>query len=395
MTQFLYRSILPTGEKQSGLIEAGSIEAARRLIFERGETLLDLRASAERQRFRLERTTSPNLRVTGQFASELSPLLRAGAPLRKALTIMSEGAGKTTEMAKRYGEGIDNGKRLSDVILADGGQAVLLGRFIEAGEKGAGLSTMCEKASSFLNARAEASEKIRSALAYPIFVLVLALAAMLVIILFVAPALAPALSESDNASLIKTMASLGEWIIANNTAILLTLATLVASLYLLRQRLGLSKRFGRVLDKLPLVRSIRSDLSSGPAADVLGALISAGTPVADALDTAASLTSNPAKQAFSSSAERIRDGSPVGEALAQADALPSEIRRLAALGEQTGGLGESLSEAGRLCQARALQKIGRAAAIAGPVLVILIGGLVAAMMLLVLSGLTSIGEGAL
>ena len=395
MTQFLYRSVLPSGKKQSGLIEAGSLSEARRLVHERGEILLDLRESAEKQRFKLERQTGLSLRVTAQFAGELAPLLKAGAPLRKALEIMAEGDGKTARMARSYADGIDRGERLSQLILNNSGQAVLLGRFIEAGEKGAGLAIMADKAANFLNARADSTEKIRGALAYPVFVLLLAVMAMLVIVLFVAPALAPALSETDGASLIKTMAAFGNWVTTNSTIIMLVLAASIAGFYLFRNTLGLSERLARIMDRAPWIGPIRKDLSAGPAADVLGALIEAGTPVADALDTAASLAAYPSKQAFSESAERIRDGTTVGEALSTANALPSEISRLALLGEQTGGLGQSLSEAGRLCQARALQKISRAAAVAGPALVVIIGGLVAAMMLLVLSGLTSIGEGAL
>jgi general secretion pathway protein F len=393
--QFLYRSISPEGHKQSGMVEASSLVEARRLINAKGETLLDLRATDQKRRFQLEKSNAPTIQLTGRFAGELAPLLNAGAPLRQALSILSEGTGKTSSMARDLADGIDRGERLSSLITAQGGSAILLGRFIEAGEKGAGLAIMCERAASFLNTRAQAAEKIRSVLAYPIFVLLLAFAAAMVIILFVAPALAPALAESENGGLIRGMADFGQWLNTNSIVLLIGWAGLIAALYVLRKPLGLNERSQSLIGYIPGIRVIREDLSAGPAAEVLGALIEAGTPVADALDTASNLATYPASQAFKSTAERIRDGMPVGSAFSKASGLPLEILRLAQLGERTGGLGPSLAEAGRLCQARALASISRSATIAGPALVVIIGGLVAVMMLLVLSGLTSIGEGAL
>ena len=191
------------------------------------------------------------------------------------------------------------------------------------------------------------------------------------------------------------MARLGNWLQGHASILLISLAALGGAGYFLRHRLGISQFISGLVDKVPFIRKTRADLAAGPASEVLAALIEADTPIAEALEISAGIAVNPAKRAFASAAECIRDGATVGASLGAQTSLPIEIRLLASIGEVSGALGKSFAEAGQLCQARALRRISSAAAIAGPALVVIIGGVIAAMMILVLTGLTSIGEAAL
>ncbi|MEO1016020.1 MAG: type II secretion system F family protein [Pseudomonadota bacterium] len=395
MSLFLYRALDPNGRKRSGEIEASDLAAARFALSQRGETVVDLRVADQALRFQLERSRGLSVRVAAAFATELAALLKAGAPLRRALDILGEGRTLTAALARDLAEGVDQGQWLSRLLESRGGAGPLLARFVEAGEAGAGMSEMCAKAGGFLKARADVADQVRGALAYPLFVILLAVAAVLVIVLVVAPALAPALEQSESAALVLGLASMGRWLSANASVLLACAAGILGVVFLLRGRLRLEWLFSTAANAVPLVRDSRRDFSGGAAAEVLAALIDAGTPVADALDVASGLAGGPVGAALRDAAERIRDGSPASEAIGAVDDLPLEVRRLAQLGEASGSLGLGLAEAGRLCRARALRRVERASAVAGPALVVTVGGIVSGLMILVLTSLTSIGEGAL
>lgn len=390
MTRFLYRSVTKDGERQSGLFEAADQETARRLILARGETILDLRAADKAKKLSLERKDVLSEAVAAKFAVELSSLLRAGAPLRDALRIMADGSSTSASLAQEVGHKLDTGGSLADALQQQGQIGRLLARFVEAGLAGVGLENMLARASKFFQDRLDTNKKIQSALAYPVFVILLAMTAILIIIVFVAPALAPALQGQDN--FILSVAEFGAFIRAQSSFILLVIAALIGLLFLFRKRLRLRQKVQGLASKLPLISSLQQDMAAGPALDVLGALVEAGTPIIDALRSTKQLADYPAQDAFEAILERLQDGVPLRQALTKADGLPSDVTRVAVLAERAGTLGPSLVEAGRLCRERALDRTNRLAAIAGPFLVVLVGGLVASMMLFVLSGLTSIGE---
>ena len=372
------------------MIDAQNISAARRILIDQGDVVLSLSSTERATRFTLEKREKLSHRSAAAFAQELASLLKAGAPLRRALVIMNEGDGNSAQLAKSVLSAIDRGEAFTDSIKVLGGAGEVLAHFLEAGESGIGLEFGASEAARFLTAHADARDKISGALAYPIFVLCLALVALLVIVIFVAPAVAPALNGGGTA--IQFMAHFGNFLHAHATVLLIGLAGCIGVAYFFRRRLRLADATIALTNKIGFVRDLRRDLSVGPAATVAGELLRAGVSAPSAFQTAANIAGEPARSGFFETAERIKDGATVGSAIASIRVFPNDLRRLSRLGEETGSLGAAITEAGTLCQARAMRRIQRGAAIAGPALVIIIGGGVALMMISVLMGLSNVGD---
>jgi type II secretory pathway component PulF len=392
MTIFQYVSIAQDGRKRSGRIEADSEPEARRLVTSAGDLLIDLSESTRRSWFRLERRKPLSLQEAADFAQELSGLLSAGAPLKRALGIQSEATGTSARLARSISAQIDNGASLSRALLSAGGAAGLLAEFASAGEQGAGLDRLLKSGGHFLSARHDAVSRIRAALAYPAFILVLGLMALATIMLLVAPALAPILEQSGQTGLVSWLAQLGSWLQARSQWGALLLAALVAAGWLaLRQPIVRRHIWDRLLS-LPWLGEIARDLDAGQSCDILSALLDSGRPLESALRFSAGLSGPRLSRAYANIARRIRDGKPAGSAFLAESALPIEVRRLAHLGEKSSGLPAALHQAGQICHRRAMRRIDRFAALIGPVLVIGMGCAVAVLMLSILGSLSSLGD---
>lgn len=392
MIQFRYTGMTNTGKKTSGHLEANDEHHAKQLIRSKGLYIVELNKRNERQFLKLEKNISAKPQDISIFAIELAGLLKAGAPLRKALEIQSKGNGKQAHMAANISTKIDNGGKLSEGIREIGLSAHLLAEFAAAGENGAGLDKLLENGGEFIRARHQAITRIKNALAYPLFILVLAFISMSVLTIYVAPALAPTLESSESSGIIFLMADLGEWIQSNNSFILVGIALLILVTYLILKRPQTSSVLNKAVWKIPYIGTIAKDLDIGQSCEVLSALLESGRPVDVALEYASAVSGPNLSKSYKRMSKRIRDGSLMSTAFEEEKDLPIEVKRLALLGEQTSALGISIKQAGVLCYDRALLRIDRFSAIAGPSLVIIMGIGIALLMLNVLGSISQIGD---
>lgn len=395
MTQYLYTALGPNGQKRQGMLEAISEADASRQLSAAGDRVLSLRERGTRAWFKLEHSQDIKAEAAADFALELAGLLSAGAPLSQALSILTEGRGTSARLAMELLRELDQGGSLSAGLNKAGDGAAVLAPFAEAGEAGAGLEAMLERGGQFLKARREALQKVRSALAYPVFILCLALIAITVITVFVAPALAPTFEGTGDGGLILFLAGIGAAISDNSSFVLIGAAVSVLGSFLLLRTPAVQSALSQLLIKMPLIGVLKRDLDAGQALSVLAALLRTGRSVESALTLSGVIAGTSTKKAFDRIALRLRDGVPLARAFSDETALPLEAKRLAALGEQSSALPKAMQQAGEICLARAMRRIDQTSAALGPFLVISLGVSVSLLMLNVLGSLSSIGGAAL
>lgn len=395
MTRFRYVAVGPDGSRKAGHLDAPGEADARRMVSSSGDLLVELQDASRRDWLKLERRTVLPSAAAAEFALELSGLLGAGAPMRKALDIQSGGSGPTARLAGAVLTHIDNGGSLSDALRRAGGSAVMLAEFAAAGEAGAGLDTLMESGGRFLKARTDAISRIRNALAYPIFIALLGLVAMSVITIYVAPALAPTLKDSGQGGFVIWLASVGDWTQANMSWLAAGVAASILGGSVLMSRASVRRRLGALLWSLPVLGPVARDLDVGQSCDVLSALLQAGRPLESALRFASAVSGPNLAAVYDSIGQNIRDGQVASAAFASAAGLPAEVRRLALLGEKSSAFAGAMRQAGRICHDRALRRIDQFAALVGPVLVIGMGAAIALLMLSILGTLSGIGDSVL
>src|SRR5262249_12515735 len=155
------------------------------------------------------------------------------------------------------------------------------------------------------------------------------------------------------------------------------LAALVAAGLLLRQALkapAFRLRFDAALLGLPLLGRLARGYNAARFAGTLAMLAGAGVPILKALQAAAETLSNRAMQV--DALVQVREGAPLGSALAAKKRFPGILAMFARLGEQTGQLPEMLGRAARQLSVEVQRRSMAAATLLEPLLIVAMGAVV-------------------
>ena len=393
---FTYLALSPVGAQVKGTLAAGSELAAYERLRRDGLSPVRLKP-ARSVSSGVQRIALSDRRAAELFGA-LGVLLSAGADIRSALAMLGSRAASrpALQLCKLLADQVSGGARLDEVLAQrlpsrQGFAAALVSAGEASGELGSGFT----RAAEVLSARTRLADQLVSTLSYPAFVLVSTVAAVLTILLFVVPTLAP-LVETTGASAPPTLAVL-LWASRTLSGNLVPVAAVggggVLGL-LVAGRLGL---LAEPVDRLLLdgpSSELRGGLVYGAFAIVLGNMLAAGAPLGDALRLAVrTAPSAAARGRLEHAAAQVRQGRLLSSALDQVRRFPPAIVRMCAVGESSGSLGLMLSRAGRLEEEAALRRIEALGRLLGPALIVLLGGLVGLLMATLLSGVSQIGQG--
>lgn len=350
----------------------------------------------------LARSTASSLsdRAIAELLANLAALLKAGADIRSALSILGAATAppKVQAFCKSLSSAISSGSGVDQALapLLTTNQQYIAA-LAAAGQASGDLAGGIGRAASILETRIKLKDQLVSALSYPVFVFASAVGALSVILLFIVPALAPIAEDTG-------------------TAPPLTLAIMISASELLRTNLGslsgiisastviilLAARFGLLAKPLDLVAmhgptaKTSSSLVYGGFAIALGSLLSAGAPMTDALRLATRTVRSPsAAHELERLAQSVRQGETLSSALQTIKGAPPVISRLTSVGEASGSMGQMLVRAGELEERRAVRRIETTGQILGPILIVLLGAMIGLLMAGLLSGVSQLGNAAL
>lgn len=166
------------------------------------------------------------------------------------------------------------------------------------------------------------------------------------------------------------------------------LAALVVGAVALRQALkapAFRRRFDAGVLNLPLLGRLARGYNAARFAGTLAMLAGAGVPILKALQAAAETLSNRAMQADALDAlVQVREGAPLGSALAGKKRFPGILAMFSRLGEQTGQLPEMLGRAARQLGTEVQRRSMAAATLLEPLLIVAMGAIVLLIVLAVL-----------
>ncbi|WP_310540375.1 type II secretion system F family protein [Phenylobacterium sp.] len=396
---FRYLAMDPAGRRVRGVVAARDDAVAFDSLRREGLSPLSLTPH------KLKAKAAPkhrNLsdREAAEFLGSLADLLMAGADIRTALSILGARFERASVkvLAQGLADDISGGEALERAFGRHfRHRQAFVGPMIAAGEAAGDLPGGLQRASEIVASRLKLRDQLITVLAYPAFVLVSAIAAVFVILLFIVPSIAPLAEELGGAPppalAILIRASL---FLTNNLVMLGGLGALTLLLLGVAWRLGLlSAPLERAVLDGPAKRTTRG-LVFGAFSISLGAMLAAGAPISDALRLATrSVGTASARRRLEPVISAVRQGQSLSNALAEVKGFPPSIIRLATVGEASNALGQMLAKGGKLEEDAAMRRIETIGRLAGPALIILLGAILGVLMGGLLSGVSQMGQSAL
>ena len=266
---------------------------------------------------------------------------------------------------------------------------------IAAGEKSGELATVMMQLADYLERRNALRQKTLQALLYPLIVSVVALLVVIGLMTYVVPQVVAVFQQGKQALPWLTRMLIFVSAFLRQFGWLLVLAVFAAG-FGLRTALkseDVRRRWDARLLRLPLIgRQLRS-LDATRFASTLAILVGSGVPLLAALDAGRQVVVRlPLQDAVADTAERVREGMSLAQALRQTKQFPALLVHMIASGEATGQLRELLERSARLQQAELENRTAVLTSLMEPLLLLTMGGIVLVIVLAVMQPIIEINH---
>lgn len=395
MPRYSFKAYDANGALHTGEISAVTRTSALEALSRRAQTVVHLGEQGAEIAPWWQREIGRDKLSPSQLASftrELSSLAKASLPVDETLRILAlqpQIRPRLRQTIRELLRRVSEGEQLSTAIAREPMFPEFYSRLVAAGEMSGALPAALEQLAAYLERSAEARARIVAALAYPALILIAALVVIGVLALVLVPAVLPVFADAGTEPpwIIRALAGLGSvelttWIAL--AAILLGAAVLTARHRAFRQIVD------RGVLKLPIAGPLVAEREAGRFSRSLSMLLSNGVPMLDALRiSGGTLSSTVFRDAIAEAGRRVKEGEPLAATLAHANNLPPLLLRLVSVGEQTGQLAALTHRAAEIYEGAFQRRVDRLTAMATPVLTLIIGGVVGAMVVSVLSAVLS------
>jgi type IV pilus assembly protein PilC len=379
------------GRDKSGKIIRGDMRAASDSIVQ--ATLRRQGISSTKVK---KAKTSGGKKITDKdvsiFTRQLATMMKAGVPLLQSFDIVAKGHSNPNmgRMLTDIKTEVETGSSLANAfkkhpLYFD----ALFCNLVAAGEQAGILDGLLDRLAIYKEKSLALKGKIKSALVYPVSVLVAAFLITAVIMIFVIPAFKDLFSGfgADLPAPTQFVISLSNIFINYWWAILAVVVGVPYGFFWLWKR---SRKMQMIMDRLMLKLPVFGNLLDKAAvarwARTLSTMFAAGVPLVDALDSVAGASGN---QVYYEATKRVQlevsTGTGLAVSMQNAGLFPNMMLQMTAIGEESGALDSMLTKVAEFYEREVDEMVDALASLMEPVIIVvlgtLIGGLVIAMYL--------------
>jgi type IV pilus assembly protein PilC len=388
------------GKTQAIDVDAGDALQAKRRLRQRGIRVTDIkvkpRSSASSQRAQKELQQKlrfsgfkslverrPGIKHRAVFASKMGALVSTGVPIIRSIDLMA--SQQKLPLFKRALESVSlelsQGNSLGTAMRAWPNVFDRLTiAMVEAGEAGGVLDEALRRLGQLLEQNARLQNKIKGALAYPIAVLVIAIAVFLGMMLFIIPIFADLYAQLGGELPAFTLFFVNVSNLLRSSAALFLAAGLALAIFLLvrfyRTHYG-RRRIDALMLKLPLFGDLIQKTATARFCRTFSSLTRAGVPILLSLDVVREITGNSIiADTIANSRDDVMQGIPLSVALGRTKAFPDLALSMLSIGEETGEMDTMLSKVADFYEDEVENATKALTSLLEPLMIIVVGGIV-------------------
>jgi len=390
MAVYYYVAINSEGNKEKGVIAADNLENARRELRNRKLAPLKVSENNKYNLFNLLVQRKISLKNLVLFTRQLSALIGGGLPLDKSLKLIGNQSknghlkNQVLTLSSRIEEGFSFTEALKEFPQSFDNLYISL---ISAGEAAGDMSGILEKTASYLERRSKIQQDIIGALIYPLVLIILALVIVGLLLVFVVPNV---VNQFDTLNqqlplLTRVLISISDFL--SGPAIWISLAILILLLGISRL-IGRNKirfLFEKHILKIPLINSFLINANLARFTSSLSILRNSNVPIIEALNISTSTISNSfLKGKMNEALSKVSEGDSLAKSLNKVQEIPLLVIQMIDSGERSGELDSMLTKAAEYLDQDFQQSTKIAMNLLEPMVVVLMGSIVASIVVAVL-----------
>jgi type IV pilus assembly protein PilC len=383
MPYFNYTIRDANGQTRSGKVEAPNAEELKKRLQAEGLQVLEVTEDRKAPRVPAGGYGRVKLSDLAIFARQFSTMLDAGVSLIRCLDVLQAQTNnaRLRKILMDLSARVESGESLSrSMARHPKAFSQLIIGLIRAGEVGGVLEESLQRIAGFLEKDVELRRKIRSALTYPVIVLLAAIGIVIFLVSWLVPQFASLFKELG----IKELPAPTQFLVDLSAlftqrwyvVIIAVVAILIAYKLFVSTRVG-RRVADRVKLRVPVFGPLHHKIVMARFSRTMGTLLASGVPILQAMETVAGVVGNSVvSDAVIESRARIREGEKIADPLQRSKMFPPMVVHMVSVGEESGSLDHMLNKIADFYENEVEMTIASLTAAIEPVMIVLLGFIV-------------------
>jgi len=382
MPSFVWKGKNRFGAFQEGVLIADTRDAAVATLRRQNIQLTAIREKGREIRLMPRIPRKIGQKRVAIFTRQFSVMLDAGLPLVQCLEILGEQEENKTfrEVIQAVRTDVESGASLADAMKKHPKAfSNLYTSMIAAGEAGGILDIILQRLASYIEKVVRLQSQVRSALIYPITVLIIAGGVVYIILWKVIPVFSQLFAGlgADLPWLTAMVVAASNFVGRFGIFVLLGLW----GVYALIQRYHKTERGRRVIDglilKMPIVGMLVRKIAVARFCRTLATLTSSGVPILEGLEITAKTSGNAIiEDAIMAVRKAVEEGKTISGPLADTKVFPPMVVQMINVGEQTGALDQMLTKIAEFYEEEVDTAVAGLMKLIEPLMIVVLGGII-------------------
>ena len=397
MNEFSYVAIMLNGSKTKGIIEAKDLVEARRHLKSKKLRVIEIKEKNETFSFK-NRNKRKKLKADAisHFCRQFAIIISSGI---NSITSLETLAKRTDNKVlaveiSRIVDSVRKGSTIADAMLDKNSKfPKLLGAMVSTGEETGTLEEVLKCMATFYEREHRIMQKIKNASTYPIIVGILSFIMLFIFTSFIIPQMMVSIMDigAELPFMTKLIMTIGEFMSNFWWAMLIILGIgIYALMQYIKTPIGRAHK-DRVINRIPLLGKGINAIVSMRFSRALYLFVSTGYPMLQGLDhIKANVNNSIAEKAVADAKEGIIRGETLAENLEKAGYFDSVLIQMISIGEQTGQLETITNQMAEFYEHESDIYLSRMVAMIEPIMIIVVGIIVAILVLSVFLPMLSI-----
>ncbi|SFC45806.1 type II secretion system F family protein [Ruminococcus albus] len=374
MKNYSYVAKDTTGKTIKGTYEADSEQELLDKIYEQGLFCVSYSEALGGGKKTAHRFNTAEL---AYCCRQLAAMMSSGLTIVKALDILYKEEEKKgpKEVWKQVYEEVQKGESFSNALEAKRGCFPdFFISMVDAGEISGSLDITMKRLQEYYANTNKLNNKIKGALVYPIVLLVLVIAVVILMSVKILPIFKSMMPEDKLNALQKALFGFSDFIIDKWYALLIGIVVLIGVIVYALKVESVKLKFDYAKLKMPLIGPLMVKIAEGRFSRTLSSLYSSGIPMVDCLERSSRILNNTyIDKMFLQVVDEVKQGSPVSTALSKTEIFEGMFCSIIYVGEESGALDEILEKTADFYEEEADSAVTRLVGLMEPLMIIILG----------------------
>lgn len=381
MGKFKYFARDKNGREVKGDIEARDPEAVSDILHDQGLIIVSIKEAGflDPSRFAEINIGGVPMKEKVVFMRQMATMISSGLPLNRALEIMVEQSANpmfkkvlvNVSMAVQSGKSLSVSFREQEDVFDN-----ITLNLIEAGEESGNLEVILGKLATELEEKDSLNRKIKSAMIYPVIILIVILGVVLMMMFVLVPSMSDIYKDfgADLPIITKMIMAMSDFALNYWWAVIIIFLVLFLGFRFYKSTEKGKKTIDKIILKIPIIGKLVSKTQIAQFTRILALLLGSGLSIVKALElTGQSLGNTVFKDVVMDARDEVEKGGPLALPIARSTNFPLLVSSMISVGEETGEIDAVLDKVSEYYKEEVDTATSNLSSVLEPVLLIIMG----------------------